>query len=73
MHTNQQMVKAWLKVNERNQMYLARHTGLTAALINLFMRGKFVSNKTLAKIAALTKLPLEIRCKSCGKRRARKR
>ncbi len=65
--TNQRMVMVWLKANERNKSFLAKHIGVTPAIITRFVQGKKVSAKILIRLAMLTKLPLVIDCPFCGK------
>lgn len=66
MVSNREMVKVWLKQNERTQIYLARHAKLNHAIVSNFMLGKPVSTQAILKIAEATKLPLAVTCTTCG-------
>jgi len=64
--TFQKMVRRWLDVNERKQVYLARHTGFLECVVTTFFQGKKVSPRFLVKVAELTKIPYKVECEECS-------
>jgi len=63
--TNQALVELWLKKNERNYSYIARHTGIRNTILTTFKQGRKVAPEVLIRIAEFTGLPLKVSFKGC--------
>ena len=60
------IVKKWLKRNERNLAYIARHAGFKAANLTEFMKGHYVSPAIIARVSRYIGEPLDAYCVVCG-------
>ncbi len=62
---NANLIKGWLKTNQRSQAYLSRASGIDNSLLNNVLQGRHGSPRTLRALAKYTKLPLMIYCTHC--------